>query len=84
MNVNSVEQSLARYHLLHLVIGAILGAVLLAIPKLAGVLFCVFLVAMLLPSVILPDFQANKWYDRIAVIVGALAVGLLFHFLHKL
>lgn len=84
MNINSAEASLAKYHLLHFVIGGIVAAILLAIPKLIGVTFCVFLVAMLLPTAVLPEFTKNKWYDRIAVLVGAIAVGLLFHLLHKL
>ena len=42
MNINSVEQSLAKYHLLHFVIGVILTAVLLAVPKFVGAIVCVF------------------------------------------
>lgn len=84
MNINSVEQSLAKYHLLHFVIGAIFAAVFLAIPKIIAVSLCVFLLALILPAVILPDFTQNKWFDRIAVVLGAIAVGVLFHFLHKL
>lgn len=84
MNINSTEQSLAKYHLLHLVIGVILGAVLLAIPKLIGVLLTVFLVAMFIPDVVMPEFTQNKWFDRFAVLAGAIAVGVLFHFLGKL
>ena len=86
MNINSAEQSLAKCHLLHFVIGAILAAVLLAIPKLFGVLLTVFVVAMFLPAAILPipEFQQNRWFDRIAVLAGALAVAVVFHFLHKL
>jgi hypothetical protein len=84
MNINTAEQSLAKYHLLHLVIGAIIATILLAIPKLIGVLLCVSFAALFLPAVILPEFTQNKWFDRIAVVVGAIAVGFLFHFLHKL
>jgi len=86
MNINSAERSLAKYHLLHFVIGVILAGALLAIPKLIGVLLTVFVIAMFLPAAILPipEFQQNRWFDRIAVLAGALAVGLLFHFLHKL
>lgn len=84
MNINSAEASLAKYHLLHFVIGAIIAALLLAIPKIVGVALCVFLLAMFLPAAVLPEFTQNKWFDRIAVLVGAIAVGLLFHFLHKL
>lgn len=82
--INSAEQSLAKYHLLHFVIGSILAAVLLLIPKSIGALLTVFLVSMFLPPVILPEFTRNHWFDRIAVLVGALAVAFLFHFLHKL
>ncbi|MGH9727125.1 MAG: hypothetical protein ACRD33_03760 [Candidatus Acidiferrales bacterium] len=81
--IGTAEKSLAKYHLLHFVIGAALGVVLLASPKLAGVLVCVFLVAMLLPAIILPDFT-NKWFDRFAVLAGAIAAGVIFHFLGKL
>jgi hypothetical protein len=84
MNVNSVEANLAKYHVLHFVIGAIVGAILLAVPKFAGVCFAVFLVAMLLPSIIMAEFTKSKWFDRIAVLLGAVAVGLVFHFLGKL
>jgi hypothetical protein len=84
MNINTAEQSLAKYHLLHVVIGAIIAAVLLAIPKVVGVLLTVFLLAMFLPAVILPEFTQSKWFDRFAVLVGALAVGVLFYYLHKL
>lgn len=84
MNINSAEASLAKYHLLHFVIGAIIATMLLAIPKIIGVAFCVLLVAMLLPSAVLPEFTQNKWFDRIAVVVGAIVVGVLFHLLHKL
>jgi hypothetical protein len=84
MNINTAEESLAKYHVLHLVIGAIFAAVLLAVPKLAGVLLTVFLLAIFLPEVVLPEFTQNRWFDRFAVVLGALAVGLLFHFLHKI
>lgn len=84
MNIKTAEESLAKYHLLHFVLGAIFAAILLAIPKLVGVLLCTFLVAVFLPAVIVPEFMANKWFDRIAVLLGAFAAGLLFHFLGKL
>lgn len=83
-NVKSAEESLAKYRLLHFVIGAILAAVFLAIPKMIGVFLFVVMAAMLLPSVILPEFTANKWFDRGAVLVGAIAVGFVFFLLHKL
>ncbi|MBZ5700242.1 MAG: hypothetical protein LAN84_00185 [Acidobacteriia bacterium] len=84
MNINSVEQSLAKYHLLHFIIGAIVAAILLAIPKTFGVLVAVFLAAMFLPSMILPEFTESKWLDRLAVLAGGIAIGLLFHFLGTL
>lgn len=84
MNINTAEQSLAKYHLLHLVIGAIFAAVLLAIPKVVGVVLTVFLLAMFLPAAILPEFTQSKWFDRIAVLAGAIIVGVLFYYLHKL
>lgn len=84
MSLTSVETTLAKYHVLHLVIGIIIGAVLLAIPKLIGVCVAVFLVAMLLPSTILPDFAKSKWLDRFCVLAGAIAVGVLFHYLGKI
>lgn len=85
MNINSAEKSLASYHLLHLALGAFIAAILLAIPKLIGVLFTVFLVGMIIPGALLPqDFPDSKWLDRGAVILGAVVVGALFHFiLHK-
>lgn len=84
MNINSAEQSLAKYHLLHFVIGAILVALLLILPKIIGVMFTVFLVGLLIPAFVLPEFIQNKWFDRAAVLLGGLAVAILFHFLHKL
>jgi hypothetical protein len=84
MNINSAEQSLARYHLLHFVIGAILAFILFAIPKTFGVMLTVFLLSLILPPVILPEFTENKWFDRGAVLLGGVAVGILFFFLHKL
>jgi hypothetical protein len=84
MNINSAETSLAKYHLLHFVIGMVIAAVLLAIPKIIGVALCVFLLAMFLPAAVLPEFTQSKWFDRIAVLVGAIAVGILFYLLHKL
>lgn len=84
MNINSVEQSLAKFHLLHFVIGLAIAAVLLAVPKLVGVLLCVFLVAILLPSVVLPEFTESKRFDRFAVLAGGAVVGVAFYFLHKL
>jgi hypothetical protein len=84
MDTTSVEKSLVQYHLLHFVIGAVLAAILLAVPKVIGVVLTCFLAALILPAMILPDFPENKWLDRIAVIVGAIAVGLLFFFLKKL
>jgi hypothetical protein len=84
MNINTAEQSLAKYHLLHFVIGAILVAVLLLVPKLVGALFCTILLALFLPAAILPEFTQSKWFDRIAVLVGAIAVAVLFHYLGKI
>jgi len=84
MNINKAEQSLAHYHVLHFIIGLIVAAILLAVPKTIGVLFAVFLLAMVLPSAILPDFGNSKWLDRIATLAGAVVVGALFYFLHKL
>lgn len=84
MNPISVEKSLVQYHLLHFVIGAILAAILLAVPKTIGVVLTCFLAALILPATILPDFTSSKWLDRGAVIVGAILVGLVFYFLKKL
>lgn len=84
MNINSAESSLAKYHLLHFVIGAIFAAILLAIPKTLGVLACSVLLALCLPSAVLPEFTRSKWLDRIAVLVGAIVVGVVFYLLHKL
>jgi hypothetical protein len=84
MNIKSAEQSLAQYHVLHFVIGLILAAILLAVPKIIGVAICVFLASLFLPAAILPEFTQSKWLDRSAVVAGAIAVGLVFHFLHKL
>jgi hypothetical protein len=85
MNINSAENSLAKYHLFHFVVGAVLAAILLLIPKTAGVLLTLFFVAMFLPAAILPvEFPQNRWLDRGALLLGGVAVGLLFLFLHKL
>ncbi len=84
MTIQTVEESLVKYHLLHFVIGAVLAAILLAVPKLIGVLLTCFLAALILPGLVLPDFAENKWFDRIAVLVGAIAVGVLFYFLKKI
>jgi ABC-type arginine transport system permease subunit len=84
MSIKTAEESLAKYHLLHYVIGAIFAAILLGIPKLIGVLVCVFLLALFLPSIVLPEFMQNKWYDRAAVVLGAVTVGVIFHLLHRL
>lgn len=85
MSIQSFEQHLAKYHLLHFVIGAILAAILLSIPKLIGVGVAVFLIAMVVPTAVLPvDFTGSKWIDRASVVVGAIAVGVVFHFLHKI
>lgn len=84
MNINSVEQSLAKYHLLHFVIGAILAAVLLAVPKFVGVIACVVLTALFLPEVVLPEFTENKWFDRLSVLAGGLVIAVVFHLLHKI
>lgn len=84
MNINSAEQSLAKYHLLHFVIGAIMAFILFAIPKTFGVLLTVFLLSLLLPPVILPEFAENKWFDRGALLLGGVVVGFVFYFLRKL
>lgn len=84
MNVNSVEQSLAKYHLLHFVIGAVLAALLFLFPKPIGVMLAVFLVSLLLPDFVLPEFIQNKWFDRAAVLIGGIAAALVFHLLRKL
>lgn len=83
MNINSAEGSLAKYHLLHFVIGVILAAILLAVPKLIDVLLTVALAAFFLPVALLPDFT-RKWLDHAALLVGAILVALVFHFLGKL
>ncbi len=84
MSLASAEQGLAKHHLVHFVLGAIVAAILLAIPKLIGVVICVFLAALFLPEVIVPAEFGNKWFDRLAVIVGAIAVGLIFYLAHRL
>lgn len=85
MTIQKVEADLAKYHILHLVIGMIVAAVLLPLPKIIGVCVAVFLLAMVLPSVILAEFGTqSKWLDRLAVLAGAILVGVIFHLLHKL
>jgi hypothetical protein len=84
MNINSAEASLAKYHLLHFVIGAILATILLAIPKLFGVMITVFLVAIFMPDVVLPEFGGKKWYSTLAVLAGAVIVAIVFHLLKRL
>jgi hypothetical protein len=84
MNINAAEKSLAHYHLLHFAIGLGFAAILLALPKIVGVAICVFLLSLFLPAAILPEFTRSMWLDRVAVLAGAIAVGVLSHFLHKL
>jgi hypothetical protein len=83
--INSVEQSLVKYHLLHLIIGVCLGVVLLLLPKLIGVVLCIAMVAMFLPEATLPaDFAGSKRLDKFSVFAGGLFVILMFFFFHKL
>lgn len=84
MDTVSIEKSLVQYHLLHFVIGAILALILLAVPKVIGVVLTCFLAALILPPIILPDFPGHKWLDRFSVLAGAILVGLVFFFLKKL
>jgi hypothetical protein len=84
MNIQTAEKELAKYHVLHFAIGLVLSMILLAIPKLIGVCLAVFVIAMVLPATILPEFTQSKWLDRFAVLAGAIVVGVVFHFLHKL
>lgn len=84
MNISTVEQSLAKYHLLHFVIGAFLAALLFLFPKTLGVMLTVFLASLFIPSFVLPEFVQNKWLDRAAVLIGGLVVAILFYLLHKL
>lgn len=85
MNVNSIESKLAKYHVLHLVIGAVIAAILLSIPKLIGVSVAVFLIALVLPTTLLPvDFTGSKWIDRALVVLGGFLAGGVLHLLHKI
>ena len=85
MNISSAEKSLLAYHVLHFVIGAIVAAVLFAIPRTFTVLICVLVLAMLLPSALLPEPEfTNKWFDRGATLLGAIGIALVFMLLHKL
>jgi hypothetical protein len=84
MNINSAEQSLAKYHLLHFVIGAIFALALLAVPKSYGVLLAVFLLSMFLPAFVLPEFVENRWFDRGATLLGGVVLVAAFRLLHRL
>ena len=85
MNLNKTETSLLHFHILHLIFGAIVAVILLAVPKFLGVLFAVFILAMIIPTTVLPaEFTGSKWIDRLAVLTGAAAVWGLFAWLHKL
>lgn len=87
MNINSAEKYLAKYHLLHFVIGAIVAAILLAIPKVAAALLCVVVLGLFLPSGVsnlFPVEFTNKWFARGATMLGGIGVVLLFHFIGKL
>jgi hypothetical protein len=84
MSYQSVEQSLAKYHLLHFLVGAIFSAILLAIPKNIGVIVCVALLAIALPPATLPELQGNRWLGSALVVLGAIAVALIFYFFGKL
>lgn len=83
MNIKTEEQSLAKYHVLHLVLGAIFAAIFLVVPKLVVVLLSTLLLAISMPQVIAPEFS-DKRLDAAAVIVGAIIVAVIFHFLHKI
>jgi hypothetical protein len=83
MSIQTAEQSLAKFHLLHLVVGLILAVILLAIPKLGVVIVALLLVSLFLPEAISPEFS-NKWFDRAAVLLGGIIAWTIFHFLHKL
>jgi len=83
MNIQTAEQSLAKYHLLHLVVGLILAVILFAIPKLFVVIVSLLLVSLFLPEAVSPEFS-NKWFDRIAVIIGGIMAWGIFRLLHKL
>lgn len=85
MNINSAEQSLAKYRLLHFVIGAIVGAVVLAVPKLATAVLIVVAMAFLVPAATLPiDFHRSKWFDRGALLAGAIVAAVVLHLLGRL
>jgi hypothetical protein len=85
MSLGTLETKLAKYHILHLVIGMILACILFALPKLIAVSVALFVFAMVLPTTLLPmDFTGSKWIDRALVVIGAFLVGGVFHFLHKL
>lgn len=83
MSIQSAEQSLAKYHLLHLVVGLILAVILFAVPKFVTVIVSLLLVALFLPEAISPEFH-NKWFDRAAVLLGGIGAWLIFHLIfHK-
>lgn len=84
MNLNSAEQSLAKYHVLHLVVGFIFALFLLLVPKLIGVALCAVLLAFALPPAILPEFADKKWLGSVAIVAGALLAWLVILLLHRL
>jgi hypothetical protein len=85
MNINEVEKDLAKYHLLHFVIGAIVGAVLFAVPKFASALIGIVLLAVFMPTTVVPiEFIGSRWIDRLAILAGALGAAAALHYLKRI
>jgi hypothetical protein len=79
MNINKVEESLAKYHVLHMVIGLILGAGLFALPKIFGVIIAAVLLSIFMPAAVLPEF-ADRWLARGILLVGVSIAVLALHY----
>jgi|GEM_PF-6387343 len=84
MNIQKTEASLAKYHVLHLVVGFIFALILLLVPKIVGVVLCTFLLGYFLPQAILPEFVDKKWLGTVAIVAGAVIAWCILHLLHRL
>lgn len=84
MNIQTTEASLAKYHVLHLVVGFVFAVILLLVPKIFGVIVCTILLALALPAAVLPEVFNRKYIASIMTVAGALLAYALIFGLHKL
>ena len=84
MNIKTTETTLAKYHVLHLVVGFIFALILLLVPKIAGAVICTLLLGFALPPAILPEFEQRKWLGTALIVAGAIIAGCILQLLHRL